>query len=512
MAEKQTETVNSTFHGGDDDHNYLYSQFFAAFNGVKRWASTTIFLFFCMLFLGAFFFRIDVSIIRDTFLVDTRIPIEFPLECPEKGTPITCKANYPEVSSPSPSSSLVAACPDYFRWIHEDLRPWKDTGISRETVEDAKRFATFRLVIINGTAYLERYHRSFQTRDLFTLWGILQLLRLYPGKVPDLELMFRCGDMPVIQKNDYQGTNATLPPPVLFQYSGNDETFAVTFPDWSFWGWAEVNIRPWKNMIEAIKRGAKKKKWKNREPYAYWKGSPSVSPNREDLLRCNVSDKQDWNARLYVQDWVKEVEQGYKHSKLEDQCDHGYKIYIEGRAWSVSDKYIIACDSMTLMVKPVYYDFFIRSLMPLQHYWPISTQNKCPDIKFAVQWGNNHPDKAQAIGKGGSKFIEEDMKMENIYGYMLHLLNEYAKLLKFKPEIPKGGGEVLCVESMACNEGGLVRNFLEESMVLSPSTTPPCSMSPHYDHSTLHRLFEEKENITRKIEMWRNDWQHFNKG
>ncbi|KAL8135944.1 hypothetical protein AgCh_010531 [Apium graveolens] len=52
-----------------------------------------------------------------------------------------------------------------------------------------------------------------------------------------------------------------------------------------------------------------------------------------------------------------------------------YKIYIEGHAWSVSEKYILAFDSITLLVKPDYYDFFVRSLKPLEHhYWPI---NKC---------------------------------------------------------------------------------------------------------------------------------------
>lgn len=38
-----------------------------------------------------------------------------------------------------------------------------------------------------------------------------------------------------------------------------------------------------------------------REPYAFWKGNPEVTEKRMDLLKCNVSDKQDWNARVYAQ-------------------------------------------------------------------------------------------------------------------------------------------------------------------------------------------------------------------
>lgn len=54
-------------------------------------------------------------------------------------------------------------------------------------------------------------------------------------------------------------------------------------------------------MLKLLVEGTKKKKWKDRVPYAYWKGNPDVSPNREDLMTCNVSDKHDWNARLYAQ-------------------------------------------------------------------------------------------------------------------------------------------------------------------------------------------------------------------
>ena len=72
----------------------------------------------------------------------------------------------------------------------------------------------------------------------------------------------------------------------------------------------------------------------------------------------------------------------------DDECR--YKIYIEGKAWSVSEKYILACDSVSLIVRPRYYDFFTRSLIPMKHYWPISSNRKCSSIKFAVHWGNTH--------------------------------------------------------------------------------------------------------------------------
>jgi len=102
-------------------------------------------------------------------------------------------------------------------------------------VERGKNISHIRLVIVNGKAYVEKHGKVFQTRDTFTIWGILQLLRLYPGKVPDLELMFQCGDKTVVNKKDFPETQ--ISPPPVFHYCGNDNSHDIVFPDWTFWGW-----------------------------------------------------------------------------------------------------------------------------------------------------------------------------------------------------------------------------------------------------------------------------------
>ena len=165
--------------------------------------------------------------------------IEFPLNCTTGNQTRTCSSTvYPTTfeTNKDKDPSLKTVCPDYFRWIHEDLRPWKGGGITREMVEKAKKTAHFRLVIIKGKAYVEKYKKSIQTRDVFTTWGILQLLRRYPGRLPDLELMFDCDDRPVIRARDYRRMKMTGPPP-LFRYCGDRWTDDIVFPDWSFWGW-----------------------------------------------------------------------------------------------------------------------------------------------------------------------------------------------------------------------------------------------------------------------------------
>ncbi|KAK7295057.1 hypothetical protein RJT34_17960 [Clitoria ternatea] len=407
---------------------------------------------------------------------------QFTLNCSHGNMTKTCPKDHTTTFDQDLEySSEASGCPEHFKWIHEDLKPWKSTGITREMLESGKSISQLRIVIIQGKAYLEVYGPSFQTRDVFTIWGILQLLRLYPGKVPDLELLFETGDVPVVLKERFQGPNA-MPLPPIFHYCGRKDTFDIVFPDWSFWGWAELAIRPWEAEMQSIEEGNKKVEWKDRAPYAFWKGNKRVSLKRYALTKCNASTQHDSYAHIYSLHWDKEVAQGFQNTKLADQCTHRYKIYVEGVSWSVSEKYILACDSMTLFIDPMHYDFFTRSLVPWQHYWPIRSTNQsmCSDIKYAVDWGNANPDKAEQIGKAGTRFIYENLKMNFVYDYMLHVLTEYAKLLRFKPTIPAGAVEV-CSENVACPMYGIWRQYLVDSMVKSPSATPPCTMSSPYD-------------------------------
>jgi hypothetical protein len=45
--------------------------------------------------------------------------------------------------------------------------------------------------------------------------------------------------------------------------------------------------------------------------------------------------------------------------------------------------------------------------------------------------------------------VREEMSMDHVYDYMLHLLTEYAKLLRYKLTVPEKAVEI-CAESIAC--------------------------------------------------------------
>ncbi|KAF2607111.1 hypothetical protein F2Q68_00045170 [Brassica cretica] len=114
---------------------------------------------------------------------------------------------------------------------------------------------------------------------------------------------------------------------------------------------------------------------------------------------------------------------------------------------------------------------------------------------------------AREIGELGSRFIREEVNMKYVYDYMFHLLNEYAKLLKFKVNVPSDAEEIT-PESLGCAATERWRDFMAESMVMSPSEEFPCDMVPPYDRLALKEVTERKANLTRQVELWEDQYFH----
>ncbi|KAM1494808.1 hypothetical protein ACFXTO_029602 [Malus domestica] len=368
--------------------------------------------------------------------------------------------------------------------------PGPRTRISAAHLETAKQHAAFRVVIVDGRLYVDLFWACVQSRAMFTIWGFLQLLARYPGRVPDVDIMFDCMDKPIINRTEHE----SMPLP-LFRYCTDGDHFDIPFPDWSFWGWPELNIHPWEEQFGEIKRGSQERSWKKKEPFAYWKGNPDVSsPIRTELLNCN--DTKMWRAQIMRQDWEAEARAGYEHSKLSTQCNHQYKIYAEGYAWSVSLKYIVSCGSLTLIITPQYEDFFSRGLIPKINYWPISPNAICPSIKSAVDWAQGHQSEAKAMGQRGQDFMES-LSMDRVYDYMFHLIMEYSKLLDFEPDIPASAMEV-CTESLLCLADPKQREWLKRSTAY-PSPSPPCTL-PSADSNLIKRWKRKKQETMDAVE------------
>lgn len=101
--------------------------------------------------------------------------------------------------------------------------------------------------------------------------------------------------------------------------------------------------------------------------------------------------------------------------------------------------------------------------------------------------------------------------MDYVYDYMFHLLNEYAKLLQFKPTIPRKAIE-LCSEAMACQAQGTEKKFMMESMVKGPAVSNPCTMPPPYGPASLFAVLRRNANSIKQVEIWEKKyWENQSK-
>ncbi|KAI3705787.1 hypothetical protein L1987_76029 [Smallanthus sonchifolius] len=112
---------------------------------------------------------------------------------------------------------------------------------------------------------------------------------------------------------------------------------------------------------------------------------------------------------------------------------------------------------------------------------------------------------AKAMGKEASSFIQEDLKMDNVYDYMFHLLTGYSKLMKYKPIVPQNAVE-LCSEAMACGSEGFAKQLIEESTANRPADVSPCIMQPPYDPQTLNSILDTKVKSIKQVEQWEKDY------
>ena len=91
------------------------------------------------------------------------------------------------------------------------------------------------------------------------------------------------------------------------------------------------------------------------------------------------------------------------------------------------------------------------------------------------------------------------MSMDYIYDYMLHLLTEYAKLLRYKPTIPENAVEI-CTESMACPAQGLHRDCMMDSMEKHVAGFDPCTLPPPFTAEEAKAIADREAEVLRKVE------------
>ncbi|GAB4823426.1 hypothetical protein N2152v2_010472 [Parachlorella kessleri] len=347
----------------------------------------------------------------------------------------------------------------YLRWIRQDLSLWQRSGITRmmistalwrvsecnkcgwEGCQEEETPNWLRFQIVNGSLWAEfnkppakghypaEYGRgwlSAKGRIPYALLAIIDVLRSYPGQVPDVEGVINTADEPCVprkfeivgetpmrrlQAEAAVGAEAapsmlSRQPPPLFSYNSHAERADLPFPDYSFWG-HEVNmiddeqghwVYGWEEQLQHLSR-----KWaqpvREKVPRMVWRGR--TNHHIRDVLRRNFTECPEWfkgrGDTATVALFNMWDEEGIE--SLDSVCRFRYQVYLQSNAWSTNFKQKVACGSVVVVPSMDYYEFWTRALEPGRHYVALKTGDKlamCLDVAEKVHAMNAFLDQQQS--------------------------------------------------------------------------------------------------------------------
>ncbi|KAJ9581867.1 hypothetical protein L9F63_003798 [Diploptera punctata] len=324
-------------------------------------------------------------------------------------------------------------CSCYSSVIEIDLKPFR-SGITKNMIDSISDKGT-RYQIINHHLY----------RDVDCMFparcsGVEHFISLLLPKLPDMELVLNTRDWPQVSKH------FSSPKPI-FSFSKTSDYYDIMYPAWGFWeGGPAIKLYPqglgrWDQHRKILKEAANKWPWKLKKPMAFFRGSRTsserdslvlLSRERPDLVDAKYTKNQAWKSEadtLYAAP-AEEV-------PLEDHCQYRYLFNFRGVAASFRLKHLFLCQSLVFHVGSEWLEFFYPNLKPWVHFIPVKSDASKEDIKKLLEFVSEHDDIAQEIAQRGYNLIRKQLRLKDVTCYWENILKNYAKLLKFKPQLDK---------------------------------------------------------------------------
>ncbi|KAL6776429.1 hypothetical protein ACKKBG_A21080 [Auxenochlorella protothecoides x Auxenochlorella symbiontica] len=279
-------------------------------------------------------------------------------------------------------------------WIEKDMLPWKQDGITLEMLEEAENMYDicdgdmFRFQIISGKLYVYHVtargfgwypaqlgpgHVAAKGRVPYAMLLLLDVLRLFPGQIPDLDAVMQLGDFTCIAQEPGAGRT----PVPMFGYTTSEGYADLVLPDFTYYGHEyDYLMDPWGNPAHGWPAQASVllTKYANvslasRLPQAMWRGRTMDSnyPHRDALRRAfldcvralRASGREDDAALLNVD---------REPIVMQDFDDYRYQVHIEPLAWVSNIRHKLAGGSVVMATGIKYYEWFARALVPGTHY------------------------------------------------------------------------------------------------------------------------------------------------
>ncbi len=221
----------------------------------------------------------------------------------------------------------------------------------------------------------------------------------------------------ILGPRDFVSIPSTSPVPI-FAFAKDlaikTEKDAILIPDWQ-------NLSSVNNFRTRITKAKRLYPWENKQDVLFWRGGTFDSTGlREKLVSLAPRYPNLIDAKFNSKD-VKIVDP-------EDHLKYKYLISIDGArcAWERLIWHLHS-NSLTFKNESTQVQWFYKGIAPYVHYIPI--QNEA-SLLTALDWAKTHPIEVQSTIENASKFVEENLALEDMYHYFIVLLQEYTKKLK----------------------------------------------------------------------------------
>nr|CAG4649396.1 EOG090X07KN [Scapholeberis mucronata] len=322
-------------------------------------------------------------------------------------------------------------CSCFTQLVTEDLKLFQN-GITKKMIDKAKERGT-KYQIIKNKLYRDR-NCLFPSRCTGIEHFILNIIH----QLPDMELIINTRDWPQVSRH----FGEIFP---VFSFSKTNDYLDITYPAWTFWeGGPAISLYPrglgrWDKHRISINKMADEYPWSKKESKAFFRGS-RTSSERDPLILLSRDEPHLVDAQYTKnQAWKSDADTlgatPAKEVSLEDHCSYKYLFNYRGVAASFRFKHLFLCKSLVFHVGDEWIEFFYPALKPWVHYIPVSSDATQRDLARLIRFARENDSLVSRIAARGHQLVWNHLRFSDIECYWRALLTEYAKLLRFQPQL-----------------------------------------------------------------------------
>ncbi len=330
--------------------------------------------------------------------------------------------------------------------IQEDFSCFEKSGIDQKsilsTIEKIKKVVPSgffdRYRIVDNKVYKYRFpNEEFSFKEPCFEKALKTLTQVI--KLPDIDFIATYEDgIPLehFPDNFYLVDNKEFQAPILSRAKIENTQYVILIPD-------AFSVS--KSWADFLKNKFNKISWSSKKNIAFWRGGSHdktytlqnyTTRPRYILSKLSQSHPQLVDAGLNLTDAF-QFEELFESqnllkpfSTIEEHLQYKYLPVMDGFMCTYPGyQWRLLSNSVAFKQKSNEIQWFYRALKEFQHYVPI--ENDMSDLVEKIKWATIHDDECKRISDNATKFVLENLSLEDVYVYLYKVFMEYSKYQKF---------------------------------------------------------------------------------